>query len=41
MCDIHNFAEHYHILRVCFISFTGNSLLEGKVVTQEFMHALI
>jgi len=41
MCDIPNLAEHYHIIRLCFISFTGNSLLQGKVVTQEFIHCLI
>ena len=41
MCDIPDLAEHYHILRLCFVSFIGNLLLQGKVVTQEFIHCLI
>jgi hypothetical protein len=41
MCDIHNLAERYHIIRFLFISFTGNSLLQGTVVTQEFIQCLI
>jgi hypothetical protein len=41
VCDTPNLAEHYHIIRLFFICFIGNSLLQGKVITEEFTHCLI